>query len=70
MTRDMLREALQITNRFIRLRDGAFFMVARVYANDDYEFLVDYHKLSKTLTPGRKRTADLVTFCRKYIPWK
>ena len=70
MTRDDLRETLQKKNRFIRLRDGAMFTVSRVYANDEYEFLVTYRKLNNTLTPGRKRTTDLVTFCRKYEPWK
>ena len=70
MTRDDLRETLQNKNRFIRLRDGAIFSISRVYANDEYEFLVTYRKLDHTLTPGRKRTVDLVTFCRKYTPWK
>ena len=71
MTRDDLRETLQTTNQFLRLRDGAPFTVVRVYANDKYEFLVEYCKLdSLTLAPGRKRTADLATFCRKYTPWK
>ena len=70
MTRDELRETLQKKNWFIRLRDGAIFTVLRVHANDNYEFLIEYQKLNKTLTPGRKRTADLVTFCRKYAPWK
>lgn len=70
MTRDDLRETLQKKNWFIRLRDGAIFTVSRVYANDEYEFLVTYRKLDNTLTPGRKRTVDLITFCRKYAPWK
>ena len=71
MTRDKLRETLQTTNQFVRVRDGAQFSVIRVYANDNYEFLVEYCKLdSSTLAPGRKRTADLTTFCRKYTPWK
>ena len=69
MTRDDLRETLQTTNQFLRIRDGAQFNVKRVYANDKYEFLVEYCKLnSLTLAPGRKRTIDLVTFCRKYEP--
>ena len=71
MTRDTLRETLQTTNQFLRMRDGAPFSVKRVYANDKYEFLVEYCKLSDPeLKPGRRRTADLTTFCRKYIPWK
>ena len=71
MTRDDLRETLQTTNQFLRLRDGAPFTVVRVYANDKYEFLVEYCKLSDPeLKVGRKRTADLTTFCRKYTPWK
>ena len=71
MTRDELRETLQTTNQFLRIRDKAQFSVVRVYANDNYEFLVEYCKLdSLTLAPGRKRTADLTTFCRKYTPWK
>ena len=70
MTRDDIRAALQTTNQFLRIRDGAQFSVTRVYANDNYEFLIEYQKLNKTLAPGRKRTADLVTFCRKYAPWK
>ena len=71
MTRDDLRETLQTTNQFLRTRDEAQFIVKRVYANDKYEFLVEYCKLdSLTSAPGRKRTADLTTFCRKYAPWK
>ena len=71
MTRDDLRETLQTTNQFLRLRDGAPFTIVRVYANDKYEFLVEYCKLSDPeLKVGRKRTADLTTFCRKYTPWK
>ena len=71
MTRDDLRETLQITNQFLRIRDGAPFTIVRVYANDKYEFLVEYCKLSDPeLKAGRKRTADLTTFCRKYTPWK
>ena len=71
MTRDDLRETLQTTNQFLRIRDGAPFTVVRVYANDKYEFLVEYCKLSDPeLKVGRKRTADLTTFCRKYTPWK
>ena len=71
MTRDELRETLQTTNQFLRLRDGAPFTIVRVYANDKYEFLVEYCKLSDPeLKVGRKRTADLTTFCRKYTPWK
>lgn len=71
MTRDELRETLQTTNQFLRIRDGAPFTVVRVYANDKYEFLVEYCKLSDPeLKAGRKRTTDLTTFCRKYAPWK
>ena len=71
MTRDELRETLQTTNQFLRLRDGAPFTIVRVYANDKYEFLIEYCKLSDPeLKVGRKRTADLTTFCRKYTPWK
>ena len=71
MTRDDLRETLQTTNQFLRTRDGAPFTVVRVYANDKYEFLVEYCKLSDPERKvGRKRTADLTTFCRKYTPWK
>ena len=71
MTRDELRETLQTTNQFLRIRDGAPFTIVRVYANDKYEFLVEYCKLSDPeLKTGRKRTADLTTFCRKYTPWK
>ena len=71
MTRDDLRETLQTTNQFLRIRDGALFTIVRVYANDKYEFLIEYCKLSDPeLKVGRKRTADLTTFCRKYTPWK
>ena len=71
MTRDTLRETLQTTNQFLRIRDGAPFTIVRVYANDKYEFLIEYCKLSSpALKVGRKRTADLTTFCRKYTPWK
>ena len=71
MTRDELKETLQTTNQFLRIRDGAPFAIVRVYANDKYEFLIEYCKLSDPeLKVGRKRTADLTTFCRKYAPWK
>ena len=71
MTRDELRETLQTTNQFLRIRDGAPFTIVRVYTNDKYEFLVEYCKLSDPeLKAGRKRTVDLTTFCRKYTPWK
>lgn len=71
MTRDELRETLQTTNQFLRIRDGALFTIVQIYANDKYEFLVEYCKI-RDLEPkvGRKRTADLTTFCRKYTPWK
>ena len=70
MTRDTLRETLQTTNHFLRIRDNAPFTIVRVYANDNYEFLVEYSKLDLDFKPGRKRTIDLTTFCRKYTPWK